>query len=121
MARKENKLHKSRTLYIHLPLTKIFRCTYNIRVRYQWDPAKAQENIKKHKIDFADVVGVFEDEMAITIEDPDVEGEQRFVTLGLDKLGRLVVVVFAYRRDEIRLISARKANKGEERQYARRI
>lgn len=87
-------------------------------MRYQWDPAKAKENIRRHKIDFADVVGVFEDELAITIEDPDAEGEQRFVTIGLDKLGRLVVVVYTYRGEEIRLISARKANKGEEKQYA---
>jgi uncharacterized DUF497 family protein len=90
-------------------------------VRYQWDPDKAKENIRKHKIDFADVVGVFEDEMAITIEDPDAAGEQRFVTLGMDKLMRIVVVVFTYRGDEIRLISARKANKGEEKEYAQRI
>jgi uncharacterized DUF497 family protein len=87
-------------------------------VRYQWDFAKAKENIRKHKVDFADVVGVFEDELAVTIEDPDAEGERRFVTIGLDKLGRLVVVVYAYRGEEIRLISARKANKGEEKQYA---
>jgi len=90
-------------------------------VKFEWDPAKAKENIKKHKIDFADVVGVFEDEMAITIDDPDAEGEQRFVTIGLDKLGRFMVVVYTYRGDEIRLISARKANKGEEKQYAQRI
>ena len=90
-------------------------------MEYEWDPAKAKENIRKHKIDFADVVGVFEDEMAITIEDPDAEGEQRFVTIGLDKLERLMVVVYTYRGDEIRLISARKANKGEEKQYAQRI
>ncbi len=86
-----------------------------------WDPAKANENKRKHRINFADVVGVFEDELAITIEDPDAEGEQRFVTLGMDKLMRIVVVVYTYRGDQIRLISARKANKGEEKQYAQRI
>jgi uncharacterized DUF497 family protein len=90
-------------------------------VRYQWDPDKARLNKRKHGVDFSDAVGVFEDEMAITIEDPDAAGEQRFVTLGMDKLGRIVVVVYTYRRDEIRLISARKANKGEEKQYAQRI
>jgi uncharacterized DUF497 family protein len=90
-------------------------------VRYQWNSTKAKENIRKHKIDFADVITVFEDKMAVTIEDPDAVGEQRFVTVGLDKLGRLVVVVYVYRGDEIRLISARKANKGEEKQYAQGI
>ena len=90
-------------------------------MEFEWDPAKAEENKRKHKIDFADVVGVFEDELAITIEDPDVEGEQRFITLGMDKLTRIVVVIYTYRGDDIRLISARKANKDEERQYAQRI
>lgn len=90
-------------------------------MRYQWNRTKAKENIRKHKIDFADVIAVFEDEMAVTIEDPDAEGEQRFVTVGLDKLGRLVVVIYVHRGDEIRLISARKANKGEEKQYAQGI
>jgi len=91
-------------------------------VRYQWDAAKAEENKRKHKIDFADVVGVFEDEMAMTREDPDTEGEQRFVTLGMDSLGRLLVVVFTYRaEEEIRLISARKATEKEVKEYAKGI
>ncbi|WP_337958789.1 BrnT family toxin [Candidatus Accumulibacter cognatus] len=55
--------------------------------------------------------------MAITIEDPDAEGEQRFVTLGKDALGRVMVVVHLPRESRIRLISARKASKGEAEQY----
>lgn len=92
-------------------------------MRYKWDPDKAQLNKKKHRIDFSDaVVGVFEDEMAMTKEDPDAEGEHRFVTLGMDSLGRLLVVVFTYRgENEIRLISARKATGKEAKQYAKRI
>jgi uncharacterized DUF497 family protein len=91
-------------------------------VRYQWDAAKAEENKRKHKIDFANVVGVFEDKMAMTREDPDAEGEQRFVTLGMDSLGRLLVVVFTYRaEEEIRLISARKATMKEAKEYAKGI
>lgn len=54
---------------------------------------------------------------AITIEDPDAEGKQRFVTLGADTLGRVPVAVQTMRGDRIRLISARKAGKGEARQY----
>jgi uncharacterized DUF497 family protein len=61
---------------------------------------------------------VFEDENAMTIEDLDAEGEQRFRTLGMDGLGRLLVVVYTYRRDKIRLISAWKASKKQEKQYA---
>jgi hypothetical protein len=58
----------------------------------------------------------------MTKEDPDAEGERRFITLGLDSLGRLVVVVFTCRgEDKIRLISARKATRKEEKKYAQRI
>ena len=86
----------------------------------KWDSAKARENIRIHGIDFADAWGVFEDENAITIEDFDAEGEQRFRSLGIDFLGRLLVVVYAYRGDEPRLISAWKASKKQEKQYAKR-
>jgi uncharacterized DUF497 family protein len=88
---------------------------------YEWDSAKAKLNQKDHGIDFADVDGVFEDELAIGIEDPDAEGEQRFVKIGADNLGRLLVVVYAYREGKIRLISARKANRREVNIYAQRI
>jgi uncharacterized protein len=55
--------------------------------------------------------------MAVTIEDPDAEGEQRFVTLGMDALGRVLIVVHTPRGQLTRLISARKASKGELEQY----
>jgi uncharacterized DUF497 family protein len=55
--------------------------------------------------------------MAVTIEDPDAEGEQRFVTLGMDALGRVLVIVHSPRESRTRLISARKASKGEAEQY----
>ena len=91
-------------------------------VRYQWDPDKARLNKSKHGVDFSDAVGVFGDEMALTKEDPDAEGEQRFITLGMDSLGRLLVVVFTCRgEDIIRLIMARKATHKEEKEYAKRI
>jgi hypothetical protein len=85
------------------------------------DPAKAQENLRDHGIDFADAVGVFEDGNALTVEDFDAEKEQRFRTLGMDVLGRLLVVVYTYRGEKIRLISAWKASRKQEKQYARRI
>lgn len=88
---------------------------------YQWDLAKAISNRQKHGVDFADAIGAFEDPYAITIDDPEAEGEQRFVTLGLDFSGRLVVVVYVYRGDAIRLISARLATKKEIRNYEKRI
>ena len=59
----------------------------------QWDPEKAESNLGKHGIDFADAVGVFEDEWALTIREEQVGGEQRFATLGTDFLERVLVVV----------------------------
>ena len=87
---------------------------------YQWDPKKADLNNKKHGIDFADAVAVFEDEWALTIEHQVVKNEQRFATVGVDFLGRLVVVVYTYRGDDIRLISARPATRSERNVYEKR-
>lgn len=90
-------------------------------MEFEWDPAKAKENIRIHGISFAVAVGVFEDENALTIEDLNAVGEQRFRSLGMDGLGRLLVVVYTYRGEKIRLISAWKANRKQERQYAQGI
>jgi uncharacterized protein len=92
-----------------------------MHMNYQWHPAKATANVKKHGVEFADAVGVFEDPGAITIEDSGSEGEQRFLSLGLDFLGRLIVVVYTYRGDNIRVISARKATRKEISVYEKRI
>ena len=74
---------------------------------YEWDPAKARRNLRKHGIDFADAATALEDEAALTMRDPfSVKGE-RWITLGMDALGRLLVVVYTWRGDRIRLISAR--------------
>ncbi len=86
----------------------------------EWDPTKERENIRIHGINLAVAVQVF-DNPNLTREDPDTEGEQRFVKLGMDGLGRLLVVVYTYRGDKIRLISARKATKKEGKEYAQRI
>ena len=91
-------------------------------MEFEWDPAKARENLRVHGIEFAVAVGVFEDENALRpIEDFDSEGEQRFRILGMDGLGRLLVVVYTYRGEKIRLISARKASRKQEKQYAQGI
>ena len=84
---------------------------------YQWDPEKAASNLGKHGVDFADAVGVFEDEWALTIKEEYVEGEQRFATLGIDFLERVLVVIYTYRGGTIRLISARRATRRERRAY----
>lgn len=86
-------------------------------MKYQWDANKAASNLRKHSVDLADAVSVFADELAITIEDKR-SIEERFIPIGLDALGRVLVVVYTWRADEIRLISARKATRGERQQYA---
>lgn len=95
-----------------------YECLYTGVVRYEWDPEKAKANLRDHGVSFADAVAVFEDYFALTREDPDVEDEQRFVTLGADANGTLLVVVYTYREPNIiRLISAWKANKAQRTQY----
>ncbi|KAF0109029.1 MAG: hypothetical protein FD146_73 [Anaerolineaceae bacterium] len=84
---------------------------------YQWDPRKAAGNLKKHGIEFADAVGVFEDEFALWQEDSADYGEERLVAVGRDFLGRLLVVVFTFRNNDIRIISARKATENERKTY----
>lgn len=93
----------------------MYNCTYTRQV-VQWDAEKAAANLQKHEVDFADAATVLEDEAALTVPD-DGPDEDRSVTLGMDALGRLLVVVYTWRGDEPRLISARKANRSERRQY----
>jgi uncharacterized DUF497 family protein len=83
----------------------------------EFDPEKAVANLRKHKVSFAHAEQALRDPNAMTIEDPDAEGEQRFITLGIDALGRLLVVVHTPRGAKTRLISARKASRGELEQY----
>ncbi len=87
-------------------------------MKFDWNRAKARANLRDHGISFAEAVTVLEDEFALTREDPDAQGEQRFVTLGLSSLGNLLVVVYTYREpDTIRLISAWKVNKRQGLRY----
>jgi hypothetical protein len=88
-------------------------------MEYEWDPNKAAANLRRHGVDFADAVGVFEDAYALRREDPDARGEQRFVITGMDFLGRVVVVVYTYRGERIRPISARPATRREREYYGR--
>jgi len=86
-------------------------------VEYQWDPAKAAANFKKHGVRLADAVVALEDPAALTVPDPDSTGESRFVCLGMDPAGRILVTVFTYRGRQIRIISSRKASRTERRNY----
>ena len=83
----------------------------------EFDPTKARTNLRKHGVSFAHAEQALLDPMAFTIEDPDSRGEQRFVSLGTDSLGRVIVVIHTQRDERTRLISARKASRGEADQY----
>ena len=83
---------------------------------FEWDPSKALVNSRKHGVRFVDAVTVFEDEQGLTIPD-DSGGERRWVTLGMDGLGQVLVVVYTWRGDRIRIISARRATPREQEEY----
>lgn len=85
----------------------------------EWDPAKARANLRKHGIRFADAVTALEDESAISVRD-ERDDEERWITIGMDSRARILVVVYAWRGEQIRLISARPATRGETRQYEER-
>jgi uncharacterized protein len=89
-------------------------------VIFDWDPKKAASNARKHGIRFADAVSVLEDDRAITQSD-DSDGEERWVTIGIDAVGRVLVVVYAWRGDDICLISARAATQRETKQYMENV
>src|SRR6266567_2574438 len=91
-------------------------CAYTSSVTFQWDRGKARANLRKHRVDFADAATVFDDPSALTLDDPHPH-EERFVTLGMDALGRVLVVCWSARAGDFRIISARRANRAETRQY----
>jgi hypothetical protein len=86
-------------------------------MNYEWDPVKAASNRHKHGVSFADAVAVFSDDLALTLPD-DHPTEQRFVIIGMDVFGEILVVVYTWRgEDRIRVISARKATRQERKRY----
>ena len=74
-------------------------------MRFKHDAAKAAANLKKHGVSFTDAEGVLEDPLAVTVEDPDAEGEQRFITIGRGSAGELLVLVWTERNGTYRPIS----------------
>ena len=90
---------------------------HNNGMEFEFDPAKANANLRKHGVSFSHAEQALRDPMAVTMEDPDAIGEQRFVSLGMDALGRVLVVVHTQREERTRVISARKASRGESEQY----
>ena len=82
-----------------------------------FDPKKDAANLKKHGVSLAEGDGVLNDPLAVTIEDKLAEGEQRFVTLGANAFGSLMVVVWTSKDDDVRIISVRKPTRRERRTY----
>jgi uncharacterized protein len=83
----------------------------------EWDPNKAAINLQKHGVHFSDAEAVLLDPNALSFEDTEAKGEQRFVVIGMDHLWRLLVVVYTDRGNRIRLISARSATRSERQKY----
>lgn len=87
---------------------------------FEWDHNKASSNIKKHGVSFDEAQSVFYDSFARLIPDPDSSfDEERFIILGQSSDFKTLVVCHCYREPDncIRIISARKADKGERKQY----
>ena len=93
---------------------------------FEWDPSKARENLKKHRITFERAATIFLDPDALSEFDEDESREEdRWITLGLDRTGVLLVACHTYRKEtetsaRIRLISARKPTKNEAKNYGRK-
>ena len=90
---------------------------HTIKTEITWDSVKAKSNRLKHGVFFSDVEPVFYDLNAISFEDKESRGEARHIVIGLDSLSRLTVVVYTYRDNIVRVISARKASKSEQKVY----
>ncbi len=87
-------------------------------MRIEWDPTKAKLNFKKHGVRFEEAATAISDPMAVTGSDPDHSHyEERYITFGVSERGRLIVVSHTEEGEVIRIISARKASKGERELY----
>ena len=89
-------------------------------MRFEWDEAKRQSNIRKHGIDFIGTEEVFQGKTVTILDERLDYGEERFITLGLLK-GRVVVIAHTETEEIIRIISVRKATKNEETSYFKAI
>jgi uncharacterized DUF497 family protein len=89
-----------------------------MNLNFEWDEEKANENSKKHKVNFEEARTIFNDPFSITISDPQHSiDEYRFIDIGYSSKGQLLVMVYTERETNIRIISCRKASKQERRLY----
>jgi uncharacterized DUF497 family protein len=87
-------------------------------MEFEWDPAKAIANLRKHQVSFTEAASVFGDPFAATVQDPDhSDDEQRLITIGVSYRRRVLMVAHSERDERIRIISARKLTRNERRSY----
>ena len=87
-------------------------------MEFEWDPNKAAENLRKHRVSFTEAATVLGDFLGITVPDPDHSGDElRYITVGLSNRRRLLMVAHAERQQRVRIISARKLTRDERRVY----
>ena len=87
-------------------------------MNFEWDPDKAAQNRRKHRVSFHEAATVFGDPLAITYQDPDHSIlEQRFITVGMSRSSRVLIVAHMDRGENIRIISARKTTLSERKHY----
>ena len=87
-------------------------------MEFVWDDAKAEANLRKHGVTFAEAATVFGDPLAVTFYDPaHSDDEDRFLTVGLSEDGRVVILSHTDRDERVRIISAREATRGERKGY----
>jgi uncharacterized DUF497 family protein len=85
---------------------------------FEWDDRKSKQNVKQHGVSFEEAATIFGDPLERTIRDPlHSQDEERFVSLGESQRGRLLVVVYTERGENIRIISARVATHRERKDY----
>jgi uncharacterized DUF497 family protein len=87
-------------------------------VNFEWDPGKARQNRRKHRISFQEAATVFGDPLAVTYPDPDHSlSEQRFITVGMSSAGRVLIIAHVDCNENVRIINARKTTKREREYY----
>ena len=87
-------------------------------MRFEWDPKKAKQNLKKHAVSFDEAVTVFYDSLSATFDDPDHSvGEHRYITIGFSSRDRLLVVGYTERGEDLRIINARPATAHERKRH----
>ena len=87
-------------------------------MEFEWNPRKAAENLRRHKVSFNEATTVFGDSLGATVSDPDHSTEERrYITIGLSNRGRLLMVAHTESRERIRIINARTLTRSERKAY----